>query len=132
MIHLIMEYLSDEDIRIAFGKRLKQLRKNMRLTQKEAGAHIGVHATHLNKYEAGMHTPSLQKIIALANLYGVTLDYLILGKDPGNHELRNLRLFERFQALESFEHDDMETVVKVIDAMIAKTKVTEALHSMPT
>ena len=130
MLDTLMAHLSDDQIRKAFGARLKQLRKDRQLTQKEAAAHIGVQATHLNKYEAGMHTPPLDKIVALADLYSVTLDYLILGTIPEQQHLKNLRLLERFHALEAFERDDQETIVKVIDAMIAKSRVENALKPM--
>jgi len=35
---------------------------------------------------------------------------------------------ERFKALEEFEHNDQETVIKLIDAMIIKQKVEGALQ----
>jgi transcriptional regulator with XRE-family HTH domain len=127
----VMAQLADNDIRASFGARLKALRKERKLTQKEAAAQIGVQATHLNKYEAGMHAPPLEKIIALADLYSVSLDFLITGNAKEAQQLKNTRLFERFQALEDFPRDDQETIVKVIDAMIAKNRIEKALQAVP-
>ena len=38
------------------------------------------------------------------------------------------RFIERFQAVQAFDADDQETVIKLIDAMIVKRRVEEALQ----
>ena len=128
MLAHLMAQLTDDEIRKAFGARLKALRKKHGLTQKEAAAHIGAQATHLNKYESGIHAPPLAKIALLAERYGVTLDYLILGHEPDEVTITNLHLLERFRALQEADKDDQDTVVRVIDAMIAKNRVANALR----
>ena len=47
--------------------------------------------------------------------------------DAQERPLHNLRLLERFRALEEFEAEDQETVIKLIDAMIVKQRVEGAL-----
>jgi len=131
MMTSLMAHLNDDQMRRQFGARLKSLRKQRKLTQKEAAAHIGAQATHLNKYESGMHAPPLEKIALFAELYGVSLDYLILGLEPAGQPIKNTHLLERFRLIEDFERDDQETVVKVIDAMVAKTRIEKALKPMP-
>jgi len=49
-------------------------------------------------------------------------------KLTGNISSHNLRLLERFKALEGFDKRDQETVIKLIDAMIVKQKVKGALR----
>ena len=57
-----------------------------------------------------------------------TLDYLLTGSSSDDRPLHNLRLLERFRALEQFNAEDQEAVIKLIDAMIVKNKVEVAIN----
>jgi transcriptional regulator with XRE-family HTH domain len=122
--HLIM---ADQDVRKSFGKRLKELRKQKRWTQKElaAMAHIGF--SQFNKYECGLHIPPAEKLIELARLLDTSVDYLLSGQAPQDCSLHNTRLIKRFRELEQFDAEDQEAVIKLIDAMIIKNKVEGAI-----
>lgn len=62
---------------ILFSKRLKEIRKNRGLTQKELGAMIGVTKVSICCYESGVRTPTLDTLIDLANALNVELTYLL-------------------------------------------------------
>ncbi len=49
--------MQDDDIRKAFSRCLKELRKQKGWTQKELANQIGIRFAQLNKYECGMHIP---------------------------------------------------------------------------
>jgi len=119
--------MQDQSIRKAFGIRVKELRKQRGWTQKELAQQLGVRFAQLNKYESGLHAPPMDKLIHLAEIFGVTLDYLLTGDRAEDRPLHDTRLLQRFRALEDFEADDQDTVIKLIDAMIVKHKVQGAL-----
>jgi hypothetical protein len=48
------------------------------------------------------------------------VDYLVTGDPAQNVPLHNTQLLERFKALEGFNANDQETVIKLNDAMIVK------------
>jgi len=81
----------------------------------------------LNKYECGLHTPPLDKLVSLAEALETTVDYLVTGDPAQNVPLHNTQLLERFKALEGFNANDQETVIKLIDAMIVKQRVESAV-----
>ena len=60
-----------------FGVRLKKLRKNVGYTQKELANLIGLEQTTIANYENGNRIPNITKITALANLFNVSIDYLL-------------------------------------------------------
>ena len=62
------------------GKRLKELRITKGLTQTELGDILGVSKSSICCYENGSRTPTLETIIDLIHLFGVSADYL-LGND---------------------------------------------------
>lgn len=116
-----------EEILKAFGARLKELRKQKDWTQKELAGKVGIRFSQLNKYESGLHAPPPEKLIELAEVLGTTVDYLLTGDRAEAVPLHSTRLLDRFRALEGFQADDQEAVIRLLDAMILKHKVQGAL-----
>jgi transcriptional regulator with XRE-family HTH domain len=116
-----------DQLRKSFGVRIKELRKNKKWTQKELANKLDVRFPQLNKYECGLHSPPMDKLVKMSEVFDTTIDYLLTGNRAEDRPLHNLRLMERFQALEDFSREDQETVIKLIDAMIVKNKVEGAI-----
>ena len=70
------------------GKRLRKLRIEHNLTQNEVSILTGIKRSSIASYELNEQLPPVDKLIQLANLYKVSLDY-ICGLD--NSEIRNTR-----------------------------------------
>ena len=62
------------------AKRMKELRMDRGLTQKELGEIINVTKVSICCYENSTRTPTLETLLDLANYFEVDLDYL-LGRD---------------------------------------------------
>lgn len=58
------------------GKRLKELRKEKKETQTQVAQAIGVAMRHYQRIEADDGLPGLEIFVALADHFGVSLDYL--------------------------------------------------------
>lgn len=69
------------------GKNLSRLRRAQGLSQEQVAEQIGVSRQAVSKWEADRSLPELEKLAALANLYGVTLDELA-GREPTSGEGR--------------------------------------------
>lgn len=59
----------------SIGAKLKTLRKGKRWSQQEAADKLGLTRCTVSNYERGTRQPSLQQLKAIANKYGVALDY---------------------------------------------------------
>lgn len=59
-----------------FAQRLRELRKQHKLTQQQLADATGVGRATLAHYEAGTSEPGLTNLIKLADFFDVTLDYL--------------------------------------------------------
>ena len=62
------------------GERLLRLRKEKGLTQEEVGARLSLSPQSVSKWENGTSLPEIDTLGKLADLYGVSTDYL-LGRD---------------------------------------------------
>lgn len=60
-----------------FNDNLIELRKMAGLSQEELAEKIGVSRQTLSKYETGESLPDIEKSMALADVFGVTIDDLI-------------------------------------------------------
>lgn len=58
-------------------KRLRQLRTNKKLTQKDVAEFLGVDRTTYVKYETGASEPNFETLQRLATFFGVSTDYLL-------------------------------------------------------
>jgi len=65
-----------------FGKRVRELRLAMGLSQEEMAFKIGVHRTYLGGIERGERNPSLKNIAAIAMALDITLRELFSFEDP--------------------------------------------------
>jgi len=115
------------DKNIGFAKRLKELRLNKKVSQTELGKIVGLHFTHISRYERGISQPTAEKIKRLAEFLGVTTDYLIEGKinDIAKTKLGDKDLLEMFSEIEGFQEEDKNCIKRLIDAFIAKKKIHE-------
>lgn len=60
-----------------FSERLKELRGSRNLTQKQVYDAIGMSAIGYQRYEYGEREPAFSKLIALADYFNISLDYLV-------------------------------------------------------
>lgn len=62
---------------VMLGKRITELRKACDMSQKELGEKLGLSASAIGMYEQGRREPGNAMLIAMENLFGVTVDYLL-------------------------------------------------------
>lgn len=58
------------------------LRKRAGMSQLQLANKLNIGPSAIGMYEQGRRTPSIDLLIDMANLFGVSLDYLITGKEP--------------------------------------------------
>ena len=65
-----------------FGKRLRELRTQNRLSQEELAKKLGVTAQAVSKWEHGRSTPDFEAIVPMAKLFHITTDRLLGYEGP--------------------------------------------------
>ena len=60
-------------------EKILSLRKGMGLSQEELAARVGVSRQAVSKWELGESVPDVDKLLALSQIFGVTVDQLLRG-----------------------------------------------------
>ena len=63
-------------------EKILYYRKQARLSQEELAARVGVSRQAVSKWELGDATPEVDKLVALARVFGVTTDELLSPEEP--------------------------------------------------
>ena len=62
---------------IKFGKRIKKLRLERKMSQMDVGAALNIDRENVRKYEKGLQEPKLSTVIKFAEVFKVSFDELL-------------------------------------------------------
>lgn len=65
-----------------FNNKLYNLRKQKGLSQEELANRLNVSRQTVSKWEVGDSTPDMEKLIAISDLFEISLDELVMDKVP--------------------------------------------------
>ena len=88
---------------VNFGERLKKLRKENKLTQRELAKKLHVSKSVISYYELGDRTPSADILVKLAYIFNVSTDYL-----PGIK-------YERILDVTGVRDEEVAIITRLID-----------------
>jgi len=113
------------------GQRIKSLRKERGWSQGELAQRLGTDARQISRYENSRMTPSAEAVVKIARVFDVSTDYLLV-EDAARRPLigENRELLERLQGMEALSKEDRDSIVRIIDALLAKNKLKELVAGM--
>jgi len=114
---------------MSLGEKIKQLRQEKGYSQTFLEKRSGVNSKLLSKYENGRIIPTADTLRKIAEGLDISADYLIFDNVPkdGRCQLNDLELFERFKEVELMDSENRKMIVDLIDAVIIKIKVQQAI-----
>ena len=82
---------------MGFSERLKESRKQARLTQVEIAEKLGISQPAYASWERGAKKPTQENLVKLAQVLNVTIDYLVGNSDDeiANKELEDIEILFR-------------------------------------
>jgi len=83
------------------NEKIKELRSEGALSQEQLAELLGVSRQAVSKWENGECQPELDNIVRLAQVFGVSTDYLLVSNGMGNNQNTNFSTSETFK----FEDD---------------------------
>ena len=74
-----------------FNNKLYSLRKQKGLSQEELANRLNVSRQTVSKWEVGDSTPDMEKLIAISDLFGISLDELVMDKASTHMEQTSVK-----------------------------------------
>lgn len=90
------------------GEKLRSLRTEKKLTQKQVADRIGLAISAVSSYESGSRYPSYDALIKLARIFHVSTDYLLGMTDKRNIDVTGL------------SDDEIEVVSQLVEILRRK------------
>jgi len=87
------------------GDKLKSLRTEKKLTQKQVADRIGLAISAVSSYESGTRYPSYDVLVKLARIFHVSTDYLLGMTDKRNIDVTGL------------DEDEIELISQLVDML---------------
>jgi len=86
---------------------------------------VGVHYTHIGRYERGISQPAAETLNRLANVLGVSGDYLIEGAttEVAKATFEDRELLCQFQEVEKLPEEDKAVIKKLIEFFLTKKQI---------
>lgn len=113
----------------SFGEHLKELRSEKNISQSELANLIGMHSTHISRYERDLTQPTLEVIKKIAEALSVSTDALIYGSSDqqAKNKIKDTELLTMFNKVQSLEDKDINVIKSLISAYILKTDLQKNL-----
>ena len=110
---------------MTLGQRIQELRKKAKLSQGDLARKIDISYPQMSRYEIKEVQPPADVLKRLADVFGVSIDYLVNGSlnDKAENAIDDNELLQQFKEVELMNEDDRSTIKKLIDAFITKKKV---------
>lgn len=105
------------------GDKIIQLRKQNGLSQSELAEKIEASRTIVGNYERNSNTPSIEMIIKIANVFNVSLDYLI---GVGQLSSYDKEVLKRIEDIEHLDPETRKNLFFLIDNVIQNFKTKQA------
>lgn len=93
-----------------FRERLKDLREEFNLEQKDMGERLNISASAYGFYEQGRNEPSLETLIKIAAIFQVSTDYLL-----GITNTRKAPVYHAVTDKISLTENELETILHMND-----------------
>jgi len=110
---------------LLFGERLTQIRKKKKLSQAEVGKLLEIDGDAYGRYERNEVKPSIEMAAKIADVFNVSLDYLI-GKTDLEFDDDTLK---RIEEISKLSEKNKEVVYTFLDPFLATNKMQGLLKT---
>lgn len=113
----------------SFGENLKKFRSDKNLSQGELSKLVGMHSTHISRYERNLASPTVEALKKIAHHLEVSVDVLVFGKESerASNQITDQDLLRLFSKAQSLEQNDMECIKSLLEAYLFKKDMQQRL-----
>ena len=108
-----------------FSERLKELRKQAKLTQVELAGKLGIVQSSYADWERGKKKPTQDNLVKIAQVLNVSVDYLVGNSEEKSDDLDNIELLFRMNSKGLTEKEKEIFKKELIEFMEKRKKAFE-------
>ncbi len=104
------------------GKRIRELRQKKGWPQQQLAEKVGVRQKQISSYERDINVPSGELLIALAEAFDVSLDYLAKRSNGNTAQIAiaDMDLLHKVQSIDRLPEEDRSLVKGIMDLVLLK------------
>ena len=103
-----------------FGDKLRELRKNKKLSQDEMGKVLDVASTTISNWEKNITQPSFEKVYEIAKYFDVSINYLFGWTDDDITKIKELNRVLKETGLiqdEEMTFDELKKAIEILNVL---------------
>ena len=119
----VLRVVSDTDMKqITFGKRLGEVRKDKKMSQDELAKKMDMQGAVIGRYERDEVKPSIDVAAKIAQVLGISLDYLV-----GNTDLLlDADVIKKIQEIQKLPEKDRDHLFYLMENILQNVKAKKA------
>lgn len=102
---------------IALGQQIKEARELSHMTQEQLAAAVDYSVDHVSVVERGKKAPRLDKLVEIANVLGVSMDFLLQEDVISANVVKASDISERIKDLPP---EAQRSVLKILDSIVSE------------
>ncbi len=107
---IVLFYTGEIMNQLSLGKRIREERQKLNLTQEQLAEKLNVSTTYIGFVERGERSITLGKLAVLANILGVSVDYLLSDTVVSNRSAKETLWL---QLLSSATEEEQELIIEM-------------------
>ena len=109
---------------MVLGDRIKRLRQEKGWSQNQLSQKLKVHQKQISGYERGIHAPSIELLVKMAELFDVSLDYIAFDdrEDKKQIQIADRELMRTVKEIDALPEEDRMTIKAVLNTFIVKNR----------
>ena len=113
-----------------FNNKIKRLRQEKNWSQDKLAQKIGVTRILIGKYERGQTVPSADTLQKLAEIFGVSIDYLLSDetKNLATVGIKDQSLLQYFEEIDQMNEEEKKAVKFILEAVVLKHRMKKMMN----
>ncbi len=109
---------------MVLGERIKRLRQQRGWSQMQLSKKLNTHQKQISGYEREIHTPSIDLLIKMAELFNVSMDYFAFDDhgDKSRIQIADRELMQTVKEIDELPEEDRTIIKAVLNTFIIKNR----------
>lgn len=116
---------------MTFGEKLKELRIEKNWKQETIAKEIGTDNRAISLYENNKISPSIETVIKIAQVFNVSIDYLLIEDYPRKPlYFKDNSIIDKLNIFDKLTDKERDSIFNILEGLAFKNKIQNALKEV--